>query len=103
MKREGQLTSIALIKDDAMQIELIIEEKKKKSVIGTNGTNGNRSKPVLINQIDNEDQNNIDAIRQNGYKGQNYNPNHQSNRNSGGPAKCTHCKKPGHTVEKCFT
>ena len=106
MKREGQLTSIALIKDEAMQIELILEEKKKKSHIGTNG---NGSSTVLVNQIENEDQNNIDAIRQTGYKGQNYNPNHQTNKNSigsngsNGPAKCAHCKKPGHNVEKCFT
>ena len=98
MKKEGQLTSIALIKDEAMQIELILEEKKKKSQIGTNG---NGSTTVLVNQIDNEDQNNIDAIRQTGYKGQNYNPNHQANKNnsgSNGPAKCAHCKKLGHTV-----
>ena len=98
MKREGQLTSIALIKDEAMKIELILEEKKKKTNIGTNG---NESTPVLVNQIDNENQDNIEAIRQTGYKGQSYNPNHQSNKNnsgSNGPAKCAHCKKPGHTV-----
>ena len=103
MKRDGQLTSIALIKDEAMKIELILEEKKKKSNIGTNG---NGSTPVLVNQIDYEDQDNIEAIKQAGYKGQNYNPNHQPNRNnsgSNGPSKCAHCKKPGHTMEKCFT
>ena len=62
MKKEGHLTSIALIKDEAMQIELIIEEKKKKNAVGTNGTNCNGSKPVLINQIDNEEPNYIDAV-----------------------------------------
>ena len=40
MKRDGQLTSIQLIKQEAMKLELILEEKKKKSAIGTNG-NGN--------------------------------------------------------------
>jgi hypothetical protein len=37
MKKEGQLTSIAMIKAKAMQLELILEEKKKKSSTGTNG------------------------------------------------------------------
>jgi hypothetical protein len=37
MKKEGQLTSIAKIKAEAMQLELILEEKRKKSTIGTNG------------------------------------------------------------------
>ena len=85
-----------------MKIELILEEKKKKSNIGTNG---NGSTPVLVNQI-NENQDDIEAIKQAGYKGQNFNSNYQPNRNhneSNGPAKCAHCKKPGHTVEKCFT
>jgi hypothetical protein len=38
MKKKGQLTTLALIKDEAVQIELILKEKKKKSAIGTNGT-----------------------------------------------------------------
>lgn len=44
MKKEGQLTTLSLIKDNVVQIKLILEEKKRKSVIGTNGTNGNGSK-----------------------------------------------------------
>ena len=88
-KKEGQLTTIPVIKAEAMQIELILEERKKKLAIGTNGINGNGAKPILINQIDGEDPDNIDAVRGNGYKGQNYNPNHQANRNSG-PVKFTH-------------
>ena len=59
------------------------------------------SKQVIINQISEEDQNNLDAIHGSGYKGQNYNPYYKNNRSE--PKKCAHCKKPGHTVEKCFT
>ena len=100
MKKEEELTTIAQIKTEAMKIEIILEESKKKSATVSNGPNGNRNKPVLINQINEGDPDNIDAMCGNGYKGQNYNPNHQGNKN--GPIKCTHCKKPGHPVEKCF-
>jgi hypothetical protein len=41
MKKEGQLTTLALIKDEGVHIELILKEKKKKSAIGTNGTKCN--------------------------------------------------------------
>ncbi len=51
-----------------MQIELILEEQKKKSAIGMNGNNGNGSKPVLINQIQDENPDHIEAIRENGYR-----------------------------------
>jgi hypothetical protein len=34
MKKECQLTTITMIKTEAMQIDLILEEKKKKSTIG---------------------------------------------------------------------
>jgi hypothetical protein len=51
VKKEGQLTTIALIKAVALHIELILEENKKKSAITTNG-----SKPVAIYQI-NENRN----------------------------------------------
>ena len=94
MQQEGQLTTIALIKAEAMQIELILEEKKKKSTQGTTGINGKQ--PFLINQIQDE----INAIRKNGYKGQNYNPNYQNHKNSN---KCPYCNKPGHQIDKCFT
>jgi hypothetical protein len=63
MKKDGQLTTLTLIKAKAMQIELILEEKKKKSAICTNENNGNGSKPVLINQIQNDDPDPIEAIR----------------------------------------
>jgi hypothetical protein len=39
MKKEEQLTTFALIKAEVMQIKLILEERKKKSAIGTNETN----------------------------------------------------------------
>ena len=104
MKKEGQLTSIALIKDEALQIELILEERQKKSAIGTNGTNGNGTKPMLVNQIEDDEQSEINAIKKNGYKGQNYNPNYQNNKNNNyNGNKCSFGQKPGHQVEKCFT
>jgi hypothetical protein len=39
MNKEGEVTTIVLINVLAIQIELFLEEKKKKSVMGTNGTN----------------------------------------------------------------
>jgi UDP-N-acetylmuramyl tripeptide synthase len=81
MKKDGHLTTAALIKAGVIQIQLTLKEKKKKSAIGTNGTNGKQ--PVLINQIYDQDQEKVDAIRNNGYKGQNYNRNHQHNRGKG--------------------
>ena len=89
---------MAMIKAEAMEIEAILEESKRKS--NSHGSNGNGNKPILINQISEEEQDNINAIRGNGYKTQNYNTNNHGNKN--GPVKCTHCKKPGHPVEKCF-
>ena len=52
MKKERALTSIDLIKAGAMQIE----EKIKKSALGTNGTNVNFAKQVFIKQVSKEDQ-----------------------------------------------
>jgi hypothetical protein len=46
-KKEGKLTTIALTKAEEMQIEPIIEEKKKKYSVGTNGKNDHKT--VLIN------------------------------------------------------
>ncbi len=68
MKKEGQLTSLSLIKNEAVQIELILAEKKRKSTIGTNGANGNGTIPVLINQIQADNTNQIEAIRETNYK-----------------------------------
>ncbi len=50
-----------------MQLELILEEKKKKSAIGTNGVKDNGTKPLLINQIQEDDTNPIEAIKENNY------------------------------------
>jgi hypothetical protein len=75
-----------------------LKRKRKKSAVGTNGINGTRTMPILINQIDGEVPYKIDVIRGNGYKGQNFNPNHQANRNAS--VKGSHCKKPSHTFEK---
>jgi hypothetical protein len=47
----GQLTSITLIKADTMQIDLILEEIKEIFAVGTNCSNGNGTKHVLIDQI----------------------------------------------------
>ena len=67
MKREKELKTIAQIKTEAMRLEIILEESKKKSATITNGSHGNGHKPVLINQINEEDPDSIDAIRGNGY------------------------------------
>jgi hypothetical protein len=69
MRKKGQLATLALIKNEAVQIELILEEKTRKSFIGTNGTNCNGIKPAFINQIQKDNQNQVEAI-----KGNNYNP-----------------------------
>jgi hypothetical protein len=64
----------------------------------------NESKPILINQINENEQDEIDPIRKYGYNGQNYNPNFQTNRNNNsGKSLYAYCQKPGHQVEKCFT
>jgi hypothetical protein len=54
--------------------------------------------------LDDEDPDHIKAVKTNGYRNQNnsHSQQCQPNRNNG-PLKCTHCKKPGHTVERCFT
>ena len=89
-----------------MQLELILEVKKRKSAIGPSGANGNGTKPVLIYQIQEDEMHQIEAI-----KGKNYRPyqnsqaqqeqQKQTNQNNG-LVKCTHCKKPVDLVEKCF-
>jgi hypothetical protein len=71
MKKEGQLTTIALIKAEAMQIELILKEKKKKSTIFTNGctngnTKGNNKEVVLINKIEEEKLDDFNFAMKNG-------------------------------------
>jgi hypothetical protein len=62
-------------------IELILEERKKKSIFGTNRKiNGNGTFSVLINQINEDEQDGVEAIRKNGYEGPSYNQNHPTNR-----------------------
>jgi hypothetical protein len=51
-----------------------LEEKQKKSAIGTNGTSGNQ---VLIYQIMTDDTNQIEAIRERNFRPQNYIQNQQ--------------------------
>ena len=89
MKKQKELINMAMIKAEAMEIEAILEESKRKS--NSNGSNGNGNKSIVINQINEEEQENINGIRGNGSKNQNYNTNNQGNKN--GPVKCTHCKK----------
>jgi hypothetical protein len=71
MKKEEHLNAIAKIKAEAMQIDLILEERKKKICCENNGSNDKRTRPFLKNQMNKEDQENIDVVRKNGYKGQN--------------------------------
>jgi hypothetical protein len=70
-----------------------LEEKKRKSNIGTNRANGNGTKPILINQIQADNTKQIEAIRETSYKTQ---QGQQNNARNNGPVKCTHCKKLGH-------
>jgi hypothetical protein len=62
-----------------VQKELILEEKRRKSAIGTNGTNGNGNKPVLINEI--QEDNQIVAIRGNNYRPYQTNQRQQGQQN----------------------
>ena len=87
MDKQEELTNMALIRKEAIRIEARIEEKKKKNI-----TNGNGHKPIIINQI-NEEEPDINAI-------QGKNP---KNQHKNEPIKCTFCKKSGHPVERCFT
>jgi hypothetical protein len=106
MKKEGQLTSIAMIKAEAMQLELILGEKKKMSSTGTNGNNGFTKQTVLINEVEEEDVDGNNALYQgkrNGYKGQNHIANYQNSKTSTSNSNiCTFCHKPGHQIDKCF-
>jgi hypothetical protein len=99
MKKEGQFKTLALVKYKAKQFEHILEKRKKKSTIGTKGTNGNGSKPRIISQINGEDLEIIATFNDVGKKIPNH--FHPQNKN-GGPVKCTNIKKSGDTVDKCF-
>jgi hypothetical protein len=83
-----------------MQIELILEEREKKSAVGTNG---NCTKAVLINQIKEEEQDDIGGIKKAGHKDKTITQITEVTKNGNGPSKCSHFHKPGRQVEKCFT
>ena len=83
---------MALIKEEAMEIETILEKSKKKSAVGPNGSRnnnsyGNGNTPILINHIEDNDLN-IDVICENAKN--NYLVNTQQG-NKNGPIKCVHC------------
>jgi hypothetical protein len=84
MKKEGQLATIAMIKVEAIKIELIQDERKKKYAVGTNRATNDKKNPVLIHQINEDGHDGIEAIRKNGYGCQSYNPNHQTKTNRSG-------------------
>jgi hypothetical protein len=67
-------------------------------MIGTNSNhNGNNKQTILINKVEYEEGEDINDIRRNGYKGQNYNPNYQNTKNNSNPQnKCTFCHKHGY-------
>ncbi len=90
MKKEGKLTTLKLIKSKKFNLFTTLKKERKKSSIGTNDFNLYGSKPVLLNQIEGEDLDNIDAYKGNGHSGQNTNHYQQPNK-SGGPVKCTYC------------
>jgi hypothetical protein len=67
-----------------MQLELILEEKRKKSTIGTNGNYfWNTKQTALINEVEEEGVEEVNALYQgkiNGKMGQSYNPNYQNSK-----------------------
>jgi hypothetical protein len=89
MKKKGQ---------PAMQLELILEEKKFTT--GTNRNyNGNTKQAVLINEVEDEE---VDDIKRCKWvQRSNYNHNYQNTRKSY-QNKCTFCHKSGHQIDICF-
>ena len=93
MDRDAQLTTLDLIKEEALKIEIRQEEKKKTS------TNGDGSTRVLTNNVNmistqNMTADEVDAIN-----------NRWKNNGSGtkmSRPKCSHCQKPGHLETKCW-
>ena len=90
MDKEDTLTTLDLIKAEALKIERRLEEKSKTS---TNGDGSSRVNAGQINEITNQEHNEIDAINR-----RNYNSGRQ---NSSSP-KCNDCKKVGHIEENCW-
>jgi hypothetical protein len=81
-----------------------LKKKSRKLAVSTNGANCNNTKPVLINQLLEDNQ--IDAIRGNIYKPYQSNQSQQGQQNqpnrNNEQGKCIQFKKPGHSVEKSF-
>ena len=96
MEKEDQLTTLDLIKAEALKIERRLEEKQRTS------TNGDGSSRVLntnqINHISNptQSEDEIDAIGR-----RNFNTSRNQNTRGNIP-RCSHCNKPGHKVEDCW-
>ena len=94
MDRDAQLTTLDLIKEEALKIEIRQEEKKKTS------TNGDGSTKMLTNNVNmiitqNMMADEVDAIN-NRWK------NNVYGSSSGPKPKCSHCQKPGHHESKCW-
>jgi hypothetical protein len=79
-------------------------QTERKRLLGNQWLKREKTKTTLTNQINEEDQDNVDDIRKNAYKGQNYNPNLQSKKSNGNePNKCAYYRKPGHQLNKYCT
>ena len=99
MNREHLLTTLDMIKTEALLIELKVEEKKKTS---TNGDGSSRILSNQINAVENQkplDSNEVDAI-----KGK-WKPGNQGNQsqNQASKPKCPFCHRTGHTIDKCWS
>ena len=92
MDKEDQLTTLDLIKAEALKIERRLEEKSKTS---TNGDGSSRVNSGQINEINEQTCNDVEAI----YRGQRQNT---PARSTSSIPKCTYCKKTGHTEENCW-
>ena len=97
MNREADLITLDRIKAEALIIELRLEEKKKTS---TNGDGSSRILSQQVNQISQSSTNEeVDAIN-NRWRGGNQSSHTSTNRSG---IKCSHCSKPGHTEENCWS
>jgi hypothetical protein len=93
MDKEDTLTTLDLIKAEALKIERRLEEKSKTS---TNGDGSSRVNAEQINQINTQpNYDEVDAIN----RRNNYNSGRQ---NSSSPPNCNYCKKPGHIEDNCW-
>ena len=90
MDKEDTLTTLDLIKAEALKIERRLEEKSKTS---TNGDGSSRVNAGQINEITNQEHDEIDAINRRTYN---------SGRQMSSSPKCNYCKKIGHIEENCW-